>query len=202
MKETKEHWLLSWITGRGTYQEAKFDEDAEKVDRVLPQQGLHHRRASASPRSRRSKTARTRKRAGCSCASRSTKGRATASASSRSTATRSSRPSSCAALQAEDRRLVLGEADSQGPREGARGVRRRRLLRVHRLPGPRAGRAAAEGPIAGPGGADRQRHDAHDGRRAVLRQPPHVHRQHHDARQRHPPRDAPGRRRRRSTPKR
>lgn len=31
MKNTKEHWFLSWITGRGTYQEAKFEEDADKV---------------------------------------------------------------------------------------------------------------------------------------------------------------------------
>jgi outer membrane protein insertion porin family len=31
MKENKEQWWLSWITGRGTYDEAKFDEDAEKV---------------------------------------------------------------------------------------------------------------------------------------------------------------------------
>lgn len=31
MKNTKEHWFLSWITSRGTYQEAKFEEDAEHV---------------------------------------------------------------------------------------------------------------------------------------------------------------------------
>src|SRR2546428_6093179 len=31
MKENKEQWFLSFISGRGTYQEAKFDEDAEKV---------------------------------------------------------------------------------------------------------------------------------------------------------------------------
>jgi outer membrane protein insertion porin family len=31
MKSTKEHYWLSWITGRGTYQEAKFEEDADKV---------------------------------------------------------------------------------------------------------------------------------------------------------------------------
>jgi outer membrane protein insertion porin family len=31
MKNTKEHWFLSWITSRGTYQEAKFEEDADKV---------------------------------------------------------------------------------------------------------------------------------------------------------------------------
>ena len=31
MKENKpEHWL-SWITGRGTYQEAKFEEDADRI---------------------------------------------------------------------------------------------------------------------------------------------------------------------------
>ncbi len=31
MKETKEQWFLSFVTGRGTYQETKFEEDAEKV---------------------------------------------------------------------------------------------------------------------------------------------------------------------------
>jgi outer membrane protein assembly factor BamA len=31
MKSTKAHGMLSWITGKGTYNENKFDEDAEKV---------------------------------------------------------------------------------------------------------------------------------------------------------------------------
>ncbi len=31
MKSTKAHGWLSWITGKGTYQEAKFEEDAEKI---------------------------------------------------------------------------------------------------------------------------------------------------------------------------
>ena len=31
MKENRAHWWLSWITGRGTYQEIKFEEDAERV---------------------------------------------------------------------------------------------------------------------------------------------------------------------------
>jgi outer membrane protein insertion porin family len=39
MKETKEHWFLSWITGRGTYQEVKFEEDAEKVEGYYREQG-------------------------------------------------------------------------------------------------------------------------------------------------------------------
>jgi outer membrane protein insertion porin family len=39
MKETKEHWFLSWITGRGTYQATKFEEDAEKVEEFYREQG-------------------------------------------------------------------------------------------------------------------------------------------------------------------
>jgi outer membrane protein insertion porin family len=39
MKETKEHWFLSWITGRGTFQEAKFEEDAEKVEEYYRERG-------------------------------------------------------------------------------------------------------------------------------------------------------------------
>ena len=39
MKETKEHWFLSWITGRGTYQESKFEEDAEKVEGFYREKG-------------------------------------------------------------------------------------------------------------------------------------------------------------------
>ncbi len=31
MKGTKKHNMLSWITGKGTYNESKFDEDAEKI---------------------------------------------------------------------------------------------------------------------------------------------------------------------------
>jgi outer membrane protein insertion porin family len=31
MKENKQQWMLSFVTGRGNYQEAKFEEDAERV---------------------------------------------------------------------------------------------------------------------------------------------------------------------------
>ena len=31
MKNTKERWFLSWITGRGTYKEAQFEEDADRL---------------------------------------------------------------------------------------------------------------------------------------------------------------------------
>ena len=46
MKETKEHWFLSWITGRGTYQESKFEEDAEKVEGYYREQGYVQARLS------------------------------------------------------------------------------------------------------------------------------------------------------------
>ncbi len=39
MKETKEQWFLSWITGRGTYQETKFEEDADKVQQYYRERG-------------------------------------------------------------------------------------------------------------------------------------------------------------------
>ena len=31
MKDNRAQWAFSWITGRGTYQETKFEEDAERV---------------------------------------------------------------------------------------------------------------------------------------------------------------------------
>ena len=40
MKENKpSSWFLSFITGRGTYQEAKFDDDAEKVHEYYRNKG-------------------------------------------------------------------------------------------------------------------------------------------------------------------
>ncbi len=39
MKETKEMWPFSWITGRGVYKETKYEEDAEKVQSYYRDQG-------------------------------------------------------------------------------------------------------------------------------------------------------------------
>ena len=50
MKENRpEHWL-SWITGRGTYQEAKFEEDADAHPGALRATRATSARASARPR--------------------------------------------------------------------------------------------------------------------------------------------------------
>ena len=107
------------------------------------------------------------------------------------------------------RRVLRREAHPQGAREGAGDLRRRRLLRVHRLPRlqvprrsePERARGAglaqsARGTAGQRHHADRRRDDADAGRAAVLRQPHHLHRQHHDARQRDPARDAAARERR------
>ena len=64
---------------------------------------------------------------------------------------------------------------------------------------PRRRGATAAPATAKDGTAARRRHDARGGRQAVLHQPHHVHRQHDDARQRHPPRDRARRGGRRST---
>ncbi len=39
MKETKEMWPFSFITGRGTYKEAKYEEDAEKLQAFYRERG-------------------------------------------------------------------------------------------------------------------------------------------------------------------
>jgi outer membrane protein insertion porin family len=39
MKENRQHWWLSFITGRGTYQELKFEEDAERVVEYYRERG-------------------------------------------------------------------------------------------------------------------------------------------------------------------
>jgi outer membrane protein insertion porin family len=39
MKDNKELWFLSWITSRGTFQETKFDEDADKITSYYRERG-------------------------------------------------------------------------------------------------------------------------------------------------------------------
>ena len=39
MKENRAHWFLSWLTGRGTYQETKFEEDAQRVTEYYQDHG-------------------------------------------------------------------------------------------------------------------------------------------------------------------
>ena len=92
MKDNKEQWFFSFITGRGTYQEAKFDDDAEKIAEYYRDHGYikaRDRRAGAEvPR----RFERQEDALGRPADSGRPKGSATRSATSRSRATRSSRP--------------------------------------------------------------------------------------------------------------
>ncbi len=47
MKENKEQWIFSFITSRGTYQEAKFDDDAEKMVSYYRDHGYINARVGA-----------------------------------------------------------------------------------------------------------------------------------------------------------
>ena len=116
-----------------------------------------------------------------------------------------------AAAHVPDRegRVVQPQEDRGRAQEVAGDLRWRRLHGVHRVSrhgvqrrSDRRGYAGGADPRvpAGPAGGGRRQagaggrhHDADRGGRAVLRQPHHLHRQHHHARQRDPPRDAPAR---------
>src|SRR4029078_10313013 len=39
MKENRAHWWFSWLTGRGTYQENKYEEDAQRVTEFYQDHG-------------------------------------------------------------------------------------------------------------------------------------------------------------------
>jgi outer membrane protein insertion porin family len=47
MKDTKETWFLSWISGRGKFNETKFEDDAEKVEEYYREQGYIQARVGA-----------------------------------------------------------------------------------------------------------------------------------------------------------
>ena len=196
MKSTKAHNMLSWITGKGTYNENKFDEDAEKVIEYYRNKGYITR----ARRPARDQDHRRQRGQGNALGRAQHSDRRRAALPRRQLHVRGQQDHQdakflAALLQAEDRRLVFRQADSQRPGQGARDATAASATSSSRASRTSKPIAAAEGPIAGPADADRQRDDAHDGRRAVLRQPPDVRRQHHDARQRDSPRSAAARRR-------
>ena len=195
MKSTKAKSWLSWITGKGTYQEAKFEEDAEKIVEYYRNKGYIAARVG-QPEIKVLEDS----------------------------ADKETRWVQLDVPVDEGPRYRVGEFKFDGNKvvkteflEPLFKMKtgdwytekniRKGLEKARELYGGGGyfeftgypdlePVAAAEGPLAGPARADRQRDDADAGRRAVLRQPHHVHRQHHHARQRHPPRGPPRRRRR------
>ena len=84
MKENKEPGMFSFITGKGTYQETKFEEDAEKVVEYYRDRGYIDAQRRLAGHQTCSRTRATARRGTCSCAFRSRKAAATRSASSTS----------------------------------------------------------------------------------------------------------------------
>ena len=180
MKETKAHWMFSFINGRGTYQEAKFDEDAQKVVEHYQDQGYikavvgvpqvktverfegQEDAVDRAPHSGHRRPA--------------VQGR---HVRHRGKHGRDQRLSE-AAVQDRARRVLQPEERAEGHRQGPRSLRGGRLLRVHRISRlqvqRRSGSAARRGARGAGGGrsaaagagrsADRQRDDA-DGRGAA-----------------------------------
>ena len=149
MKENKEQWFLSFMQRPRHVSGNEVRRGRREDRRVLPGPRLHQ----GQRRRARSEGGRgfdgQEDAAGSSCGFRSPKGRATRSATfdfagntvveDRGAASRSSR---------SKEGDYYSEKRPQGPREGARGVRRRRLLRVHRLPRLQVPRRAGSGRTA------------------------------------------------------
>ena len=159
MKENRAHWFLSLITGRGTYQETKFEEDAERVTEFYRDHGYVRAQVGEpelkdlgdskdkktrwielrDPGHRRQPLSRQQLRR------RRQHGRQDRGAD--------------AALQAEEGRLLQPEAGAERVPEGAGDLRRRRLHGVHRLSGLQVQRRAQSGRAQDAGGARRGRVD-------------------------------------------
>ena len=212
MKENKAALVCcSFITGRGTYQETKFDEDAEKVVEYYRDQRLHARRNVGVPEAQgRRATRRTRRRAGSSCRIPVTEGPRYKVGNfdvAGNTVVKTECLQPLFKLEPgeyysekrirkglEKAREVYGAGgywsspaspdykfrDDPNPNEPEAPD----ALKAPEAPKPKDAAPIVDVTMRMQEG------------QAVLRQPHHLHRQHDDARQRHPPRDAAGRGRR------
>ena len=175
MKENREVWMFSFINGRGVFQETKFDADADKVTEFYRENG-YIRANVGVPEQKFISDSDGREDALDRAAHpdhrrppiQGRRGRVHGQHDHQDRVPE-------AALQAEHRRLLQREERPQGHGEGARGVRRRRLLGVHGLPRLQVPRRPESGGGAGAPGArragragprDRGRHDAPAGRAA------------------------------------
>ena len=206
MKNTREEWWLSFLNGRGTYQETRFDEDAGKIVEFYQNRGYIKANVGAPEARvvgdsddmktrwielripvtegpalpgrhvRRVRQHRRDDRAAPAALQPQRRANSTAWTTSAKASRRRARRTAPAATSSSPASRTTSSATSPTPPN-----------RRHRT-------ALA---VAAPSrAADRRRHDAARRRAAVLHQPHHVRRQYDDARQRHPPRDAAPRRRR------
>ena len=150
MKENKEQWFLSFITGRGTYQEDQVRGGRRQGRRRTTATRATSRARVGQPELKYLEDSGDGKTRWVQLRDSGHRGRrATASASSTFDGNTVVKAEALRPLfKLEGGRLLQREGHPQGPREGARGLRRRRLLRVHRLSrsAARATQPARDGP--------------------------------------------------------
>ena len=200
MKQNKEQWFLSFISGRGLYQENKFDEDAERVTEYYRDKG-YVKAVVGQPELK---------------FLQDSDDKATRWVELRIPVTEGKRYK-VGNFNFAGNTVVKGEAlrplfkviegeyyNQKRVRQGLQKAQElygaRWVLRVHRLSRhevPRRPRSRGSGDAgrsrrgrAAGGSGNRRRDDADSGGQAVLRESHHFHRQYDDARQRDSPRDA------------
>ena len=150
MKETKQHGMFSWLTGGGTYKEAKFEEDADAVVAHYRNEGYIEARVG-TPELKTLEDATDGKTRWIQVRIPVTEGRALPGRRVRLRRQHGGQVRGpAAAVQAAAGRLVQREAHPRRPAQGAGGLRRRRLLRVHRLSRTSSRSRRPTGPVAGP----------------------------------------------------
>ena len=152
MKETKELWPFSFITGRGVYKDTKYEEDAEKVQAYYRDRGYITTQVG-NPEVRTIETTKDGSTRFIKLVIPVSEGPRykigkfdfAENKVVKAEALRS-------ALQGQGRAVLRREEHPQGPRKGARSLRLRRLLGVHRLSDVQAaGRARSDGVRRGAG---------------------------------------------------
>ena len=213
MKENKPKGLLGFITGGGTYKEAKFEEDADKIVEFYQNEGYVRARVG-QPELKVLEDSKDGKERWVQLRIPVTEGPRyrIGEFDVRGQHGRQDRGAE-AALQVKPGEWYSVKKIRDGLRKAQEIYGSGGYMEFTGFPdlkpsddGSRAGSAGARAPRRGRDRRrhqrrraerpDRRRHDAFTEGQAVLRQPHHLHRQHDDARQRHPPRDAPGRGRR------
>ncbi len=142
MKENKEKGFLGLITGGGTYKEDKFAEDAQLVTDYYRDEGYIMAQIG-QPQLKTLEDSEDGKTRWIQLQIPVTEGKKVLGR--RVHVRRQHRRqlgSAAAAVQDREGRDLQPEEDQEGAREGARGLRLRRLFRVHRLPRPQAARPA------------------------------------------------------------
>ena len=155
MKENREVWMFSFINGRGVFQETKFDADADKITEFYRENG-YIRANVGVPEQKFLSDSSDGKTRWIELRIPVTEGRRYKVGDVEFTGNTIIKTEYLKPLfKLNTGRLLQREERAQGHGEGARGVRRRRLLGIHRLPRLQVPRRPESGRGAGAPGARR-----------------------------------------------